>query len=127
MPKKAICRMLTWEKGTFELGPPQEDAVPKEGEIDDPTEGLLMEGMRQLDEMNRIASELPPRNQPIGLVMPLLHPLKQLSHQELDVLQLVINHGRSGLVLDRSPLGDIETAQLLVDLIKKEYVRARPS
>ena len=48
-PQKAIYRMLTWETGTFELEPSVELQVMEE--IKESTEGLLMEGMRQLDEL----------------------------------------------------------------------------
>ena len=58
-PRKAIFRMLTWATGTFELEPPDEKSVLEE--IQESTEALLMEGMRQLDEFNRIEPELPPR------------------------------------------------------------------
>jgi pSer/pThr/pTyr-binding forkhead associated (FHA) protein len=48
-PQKAIYRMLSWETGTFELEPSAELQVMEE--IRESTEGLLMEGMRQLDEL----------------------------------------------------------------------------
>ena len=41
--------MLTWATGTFELEPPDEKSVLEE--IQESTEALLMEGMRQLDEV----------------------------------------------------------------------------
>jgi hypothetical protein len=57
-PQKAIYRMLTWATGTFELEPSVEIQVMEE--IQESTEALLMEGVRQLDEINNVAHLLPP-------------------------------------------------------------------
>jgi pSer/pThr/pTyr-binding forkhead associated (FHA) protein len=122
-PRKSMFRMLTWTSGTFELEPPDEKSVLEE--IQESTEGLLMEGMRQLDEMNRIASDLPPRDAAIGLPSPLVAPLKELQPGELDTLQLVLNHGTMQAILDRSPRTDLETAESLLKLLQKEYIVAR--
>jgi pSer/pThr/pTyr-binding forkhead associated (FHA) protein len=58
-PDKAAYRILTWEKGTFELDSTEEKTFLEE--IKDSTEGLLMEAMRIVDEMQRLDPELPPR------------------------------------------------------------------
>jgi pSer/pThr/pTyr-binding forkhead associated (FHA) protein len=122
-PRKAAFRMLTWTTGTFELEPPDEKSVLEE--IQESTEGLLMEGMRQLDEFNRISSELPARDQALGLPALLVPALKDLTPVELDVLQLVLNYGQMQAVLDHSPRTDLETGQTLLTLLKKEYVVSR--
>ncbi len=122
-PRKAAFRMLTWTTGTFELEPPDEKSVLEE--IQESTEALLMEGMRQLDEYNRIQPELPAREDPLGLPSPLQPALKDLQPAELDTLQLVINYGQFQAVLDRSPRTDLETAQTLLNLIQKDYVTVR--
>src|SRR6266545_1457635 len=57
-PQKAIYRMLTWLTGTFELEPSVELQVMEE--IQESTEGLLMEGVRQLDEFRMLQKQLPP-------------------------------------------------------------------
>jgi pSer/pThr/pTyr-binding forkhead associated (FHA) protein len=122
-PRKSMFRMLTWATGTFELEAPDDKSVLEE--IQDSTEGLLMEGMRQLDEFRRIEGELPTRDAPVGLAVPMTPPLKELQPNDLDVLQLVINFGQLGAVLDRSPRTDLETAQALLTLMQKGYVAAR--
>ena len=122
-PRKAAFRMLTWTTGTFELEPPDEKSVLEE--IQESTEALLMEGMRQLDEYNRILPDLPAREDPLGLPNPLQPALKELQPAELDTLQLVINYGQFQAVLDRSPRTDLETAQMLLTLIQKDYVTVR--
>jgi hypothetical protein len=57
-PRKAIIRMLSWQAGFFDLEPPDERAVLEE--LQDSTEGLLMEGMRQLDEYQVISRSCRP-------------------------------------------------------------------
>ena len=57
-PDKAFYRVLVWDKGTFDLLPKVERTFPTE--IQGSIEGLLMEGMRQLDEMRRLGDALPP-------------------------------------------------------------------
>ena len=49
--------MLTWQKGLFDLDPPEEREFPNE--MNASVQEILMEGMRQLDEFNRIREELP--------------------------------------------------------------------
>jgi pSer/pThr/pTyr-binding forkhead associated (FHA) protein len=122
-PRKAAFRMLTWATGTFELEPPDEKSVLEE--IQESTEALLMEGMRQLDEYHRIEPELPGRQDPLGLSTPLQSALRDLQPAELDTLQLVINYGQFQAVLDRSSRTDMETAQTLLALIQKDYVTIR--
>ena len=122
-PRKAAFRLLTWTTGTFELEPPDEKSVLEE--IQESTEALLMEGMRQLDEYRRIEGELPARDDALGLQAPMQARLRDLSPEELDVLQMVINFGSMQTILDRSPKTDLETAQAILNLVQKEYVAVR--
>ena len=87
-PRKALTRMLSWTQGQFELEPPDETAVLEE--MDDSTEGLLIEGMRQLDEYRVHAEKLPELSSPIGVARPLKAKLRDLSPEELDVFQAAL-------------------------------------
>jgi hypothetical protein len=91
-------------------------------EIQESTEALLMEGMRQLDEMKRMETELPPREATLHLVQPLQVPLRDLSPQELDVLQAAMNLGTVGEALDRCSNTDLDAAQKLLSLIQRGYL-----
>jgi hypothetical protein len=122
-PRKAIFRLLTWVSGTFELEPPDEKSVLEE--IQDSTEALLMEGMRQLDEYRRIEGQLPALDEAITIAVPLGPPLRELSPQELDVLQLVLNNGTLRGVLDRSPRTDLETGETIAALLQRQYIMRR--
>ncbi|MEP7121861.1 MAG: DUF4388 domain-containing protein, partial [Byssovorax sp.] len=56
-PLKSVFRMLTWTRGSFELGPPDEREMV--GEISASVQELLMEGLRQIDELAVIRDKLP--------------------------------------------------------------------
>jgi Domain of unknown function (DUF4388)/Inner membrane component of T3SS, cytoplasmic domain len=121
-PAKSFNRLLTWEAGDFELRPP--DTQEFMTELDSSTEALLMEALRQLDELNRISHELPPMTSTLTLSMPLTAPLRELGAEELDLLQLVHNYGSFSGVLDHSPQDDVTAATSLMSLIQRDYVRA---
>jgi hypothetical protein len=120
-PQKSFNRMITWSTGDFELRPsdPQGFMV----ELDEPIEALLLEAMRLFDELRVIQNELPPLNSVLMLSMPLNAPLRALSSDELDALQLVHNYGSLKGVLDHSDKDDVTSAKLILSLIQKEYVR----
>jgi len=122
-PRKSIYRMLTWETGTFELQPPDDKEFLEE--LDEPTEGLLMEAMRQIDEIRRMENDLPDRTAPVALTSPMVPALKDLKPEELNLLQLVHNHGLVNVVLDKSPTPDLETYEALLKLIKGGYIESR--
>ncbi len=122
-PRKAMFRILTWVSGSFELEPPDEKSVLEE--IQESTEALLMEGMRQLDEFRRIESMLPDANATLALAHPLSAELKALQPNELEVLQLVHNFGRLTTILDGSSRTDLDTATIIQSLIERGYVAPR--
>lgn len=119
-PQKAIYRMLTWASGTFELEPAVEIQVMEE--IQESTEALLMEGVRQLDEMNQLRSHLPSPHASLAVPTPLAGKLRDLDRNQLDVFQLVLDHGQVQAVLDRFEGSDLEAADALAHLLKKEFV-----
>lgn len=121
-PQKSFNRIITWEVGDFELRPAdtQEFMV----EMDSSTEALLMDALRQLDEFKRIQPSLPEMAAPLRLSQPMTAPLKELTPDLMDVLQLVHNYGSLGGVLDHSDQDDVLTAEAVLQLIKREYVQA---
>lgn len=120
-PLKSIYRLLTWERGTFELEPPDEREFAEELNLS--TEAILMEGMRQLDELKRLQPELPPLTARLAIPSPLVPPLRDLTPEELDVLQLAHNWGRLDTILNRSRATDLETCETLIKLLQKQYLR----
>jgi hypothetical protein len=119
-PQKSIYRMLTWATGTFELEPSVEMQVMEE--IQESTEGLLMEGVRQLDEFRMMQKSLPPLGSPLAVPTPLAGKLRDLTPSELDTFQLVLDHGQLQKVLDNFPGTDLDAAQNVIALMKREFV-----
>jgi pSer/pThr/pTyr-binding forkhead associated (FHA) protein len=120
-PMKSIFRMLTWQKGLFDLDPPDERELPNE--INVSVQEVLMEGMRQLDEFNEIRNELPDLNTRLVLSQPVIPPLRDLKPEELDILQLAHNYGHLETVLNKSLSTDLDTVQFIIKLIKNAYLR----
>lgn len=119
-PAKSFNRILTWEVGEFELRPPDPEEFPTT--LDSSTEGLLMEALRQLDEIRRILPKLPQLGQTITLAVPMEPPLRDLKAEELDVLQLVLNWGTMQGAMDHSEKEDVQVAEHLLSLIERGYV-----
>ena len=121
-PLKSLIRILTWEHGSFDMDPAVEREFPTK--LDISTEGILMEAFRQIDELRRIASDLPAHHALLGLAKPAVPALRDLSPQELDVLQLVINYGTIETILNKSLASDLDTSEVMLKLLKSGYVRA---
>jgi hypothetical protein len=120
-PMKSVIRILTWEHGQFEMDAPEEREFPEV--LSSTTEGLLMESMRQIDELRRLGPELPPLHASVKVSVPLIPPLRELSGDELDVLQLALNYGHMETLLNKSQASDLVTSQLIVKLLRAGYLR----
>src|SRR5690606_27675791 len=89
--EKAFYRILTWTTGTFLLD--TSISASFENEIDESVESLMMEGMRILDEINNLGPNLPEYSAHLHLPVPLVPPLRDLTPELLDTLQLIHNYG----------------------------------
>jgi hypothetical protein len=121
-PLKALIRIITWEHGSFDMDPAVEREFPVKLEMS--TEGILMEGFRQIDELRRIATDLPAHHALLSLAKPVVPALRDLSPEDLDVLQLVINYGTIETILNKSLASDLDTSEVMLKLLKKGYIRA---
>ncbi|HUK82558.1 MAG TPA: DUF4388 domain-containing protein [Verrucomicrobiae bacterium] len=119
-PYKALFRMFCWTEGTFELGPPQERSVAEE--ITDPTTSLLLEGMRQVDEMHLLEGKLPQPNSRVAVSESLPGNLRDLATEELQIFQLVLHHGTLEAVVDHFPGTDLEAYTSLLGLMRRGFV-----
>lgn len=117
---KAVFRLLSWQTGTFDLE--STDTDPPPANLMMSVQEVLMESFRQLDELNAMIERLPSRTAPIAIPNPVLPPLRDLSPDELDIFQVALHAPRLGVILDRSPKSDLETAQLLQQLLEKGYL-----
>ncbi len=121
-PVKSIYRLLTWEKGLFDLEPPEEREFSTTVDLTVPE--VLMEGLRQLDEFNRIKPQLPAPNARLRVPMPLEAQLRNLTPEALDMFQLALSFPQLETVLNRAPGTDLDGAEQLLKLIKGGYLIA---
>ena len=122
-PEKAFYRVLVWDKGTFDLLPKVERAFPTE--IQSSIEGLLMEGMRQLDEMTRLGDALPSLQSTVSVASPMDKPLRDATPEELDVIQLALDHATLVDMMNHSGKPDPEVAEAVVALLEKGYLASK--
>ena len=120
-PKKALYRMVGWTQGGFEFVPQEGELPQMPNEIQESTEMLVMEAMQQQDELAR--GTLPTPTSAIGIAMPLTPRLRDLTPDEIDLLQLVHNYGVVQAVLDRADGSDLDVAQKLAALLQRGYLR----
>jgi CheY-like chemotaxis protein len=117
--EKALFRLLERADGSFRFDP---GPAPAERGIDQPSRLLLAEGLRQLEEWNRIAAKLPTLESPIRLriardeLPPVLHPLTQ------EVLGLIEQASRVADVVDRSSQPDYQILRTLHTLAERGIV-----
>lgn len=120
-PLKSVYRILTWTGGTFDLEPAEDRVIT--GEISATVQELLMEGLRQIDELNNIRHLLPDLGARMVLPQPLKAPLRDLGPIDLDVFQIAYNFGHLATVFNKSPSTDFETAQAVLKLLQGGYLR----
>jgi pSer/pThr/pTyr-binding forkhead associated (FHA) protein len=119
-PRKAMFRMLTWNQGLFELEPPDDRTVMEE--LQDSTEALLMEGMRQLDEFKELSSKLPPFEAAVSVPKPLGPKLRDLGADDLDLIQIALGGTTVQAILDQSRQTDLDTALAILSLLERGYL-----
>jgi hypothetical protein len=120
-PLKSFNRIITWEQGEFELQPPDNQEFMTE--LDDSTEHLLMDALRQLDEFRRIQPLLPQADQTLTIAVPLEAPLRDLTPDELDMIQLALNWGTLQGIFDHAPQDDLTAGTMIVKLLERGYLR----
>jgi hypothetical protein len=119
-PHKVLYRLLQWTSGTFELE--KSDVRPFANPITEGTDALLLEGMRQIDEIKNLGPDLPPLDAQILFASPLPTRLADLEDRELDFLQLVIEHGTVRHILDHFPGSDFDGYTHLLGLIGRKVL-----
>src|SRR5207302_5027659 len=110
----AVYRLLTWSDGEFEV---VFRTVRRREAIQTSSQGLLMEGMRRLDEWTRLLEQLPPLAHRFEIdVAELAGRLGEVPDDNNRILRLV--DGRRSLleVIDGSDFGDLECLQAIARL-----------
>jgi len=119
---KIFYRILRWNEGIFELESLQGREFPIT--IDESSDFLLLEAMRQVDEITNLGADLLPYRTQISLASPLPAPLRDLSSGDLDFIQLAIRHKTVGDILDNYGGSDFEGYTYLIGLIGRKFLVA---
>jgi hypothetical protein len=114
-PLKAAYRMLTFTKGQFTLDPPGDRKFAEP--LDLGATEVLMEGIRQMDELATLTDRIPPPDATLSL--PRTKRLRDLAPEDLDWAELVLRGRTFAGTLDASSASDIETARAIVGLIER--------
>jgi hypothetical protein len=86
-----------------------------------PTEHILMEGLRQLDEIRNLKGKLPPMETELVIVTPLTAKLTDLSPEQLEIFQLIHNYRTIQDVIDMTSMDTSKAANIIMGLLKKSY------
>jgi len=119
-PHKAFYRMFGWAEGAFDLQAIGEHTVAEE--ITETTTSLMLEGMRQLDEMRILEPKLPRRGTRLKAAEPLPGNLRDLATEEIQLFQLILHNGMLETVIDSFPGTDLEAYTCLLGLMKHGFV-----
>lgn len=112
--EEAIYRCLIWTAGAFEV---EFEAIDREEVILTSTQGLLMEGMRRLDEWGRLCEQLPPLETIFRVDSELLAERLNEIPDELNGVLRLFDGTRSLMdVVDESPFEDLSTLSTVTKL-----------
>ena len=119
-PRKAFYRMFAWTEGAFDLKPIGEHVVAEE--ITESTTSLVLEGVRQLDEIRILEPKLPRHGARLHVAEPLPGNLRDLATEEIQLFQLVLDHDVLETVIDNFPGTDFDAYTCLLDLMRRGFV-----
>ena len=117
---KAFYRMFRWKEGTFDLQPVGEHHVTEE--ITESTTSLMLEGMRQLDEIHILEPKLPRPGTRLKATEQMPGNLRDLATEEIQLFQLILHNGLLETVIDSFPGTDFEAYTCLLGLMKRGFV-----
>ena len=81
-----------------------------------------MEGFRQIDELEKLGPEIPPRRIKLKLISTDPAILNPLPPAVKTVLRSIVRYQSVGEILDRTPLFDLDIVKILVVLRKKKLI-----
>ncbi len=116
---KAFYRLLTIKNGKFEFIPHRALTPIR---ITSTTESLLMEGMRQMDEMKKNKDILPPLDAVVKLKKKLSELPKQVRTITQEVLLLLEFYNKVEDIVDNCTFPDYDVLRVLVALLEKGII-----
>jgi CheY-like chemotaxis protein len=116
----AVYRLLTWSEGEFEV---VFRTVRRREVIQTSSQGLLMEGMRRLDEWSRLLEQLPPLTHRFEIdTGELATRLGDVPDDNNRILRLIDGKRTLLEVIDNSDFGDLECLQAISRLFFEEIL-----
>ena len=116
----AVYRLLTWSDGEFEV---VFRTVRRREVITMSSQGLLMEGMRRLDEWSRLLEQLPPLSHRFEIDPgELATRLAEIPDDNNKILRLFDGKRTLLEVIDASDFGDLECLQAIAKLFFEEIL-----
>jgi CheY-like chemotaxis protein len=123
--EKAFFRLLAGQGGRFSFqAGPVPGSVPDAGHITRRLEELLLEGMRQADELARLEGALPPPEAVLSLSSPGAPVPRGLQPVTEEVLRLLVVPRSFAELLDLSTASDLEAARAVVALLDQGHAIA---
>lgn len=116
--QKALYRLLALGRGTYEIHE-LPSAVPQT--IHESTDNLVVEGMQQLEAIDKISSKLPPIMYALALNASCDVPVNALTGDEVEIYKGLIRHQTVARVLDESPMTDFMVLVLTHSLLQKGF------
>ncbi len=112
--EEAVYRCLIWTGGSFDV---EFEATDREEVIHTSTQGLLMEGMRRVDEWGRLCEQLPPLKTVFVVDgEELAERLNEIPDELNGILKLFDGHRTLLDVVDESPFEDLSTLATVTKL-----------
>ena len=119
-PHKAFYRIIGWQAGSFSLEQTTHGAF--ENELDASIEELMMEGLRQLDELQKLGEDAPTPDAHLVDTDPPSSQLDALTPEQRDTYHLALEHGKVIDVLDSSERSDLELTKDIIALIRDGFL-----
>ena len=117
--EKALFRTLAWRGGKFEFRPQPISMRPR---IQRPGENLLLEGLRQLDEVNRLRATLAPPGTHLHLVRRFEGPPERLKPVTREILKLLEYFTNLEDILNQSTLLDLDLCTTIQALVNRTII-----
>jgi DNA-binding response OmpR family regulator len=121
--EKALYRLFGWADGEFEFVSCPVQVLRK---IHSSSSGLLMEGMRQLDELKKNTPFYPDRRSLVTLTVDEGTVKKDVAPEILEIIKLLKLYSKLGDLVDNSTSTDFEVFDALMTMLSMGIVDVKP-
>jgi CheY-like chemotaxis protein len=122
--ENAFYRLLNWQEGEFAI---EFKPIEREERIPVSTQGLLMEGMRRIDEWGRIVEQLPPLDRVFEIDYRLLADrLAEIPDDVNGLLRLLDGRRPLQEVIEEADYDDLAAANVISKLFFEGIIREAP-